>query len=154
MPWKETGNLVSCYCLLHWYCCVFYGFMGYWVEWRHLWCYGCLTRTEYASLHIEIHCRNRLAAESLLSLTRHYDKNISAEKALLLDINCDPLYALPTILATGLFLIWQNRLNKKGKTLYQIRSEIECLVCLLRRSRSKFLREAGEMVFNTKNVPI
>ena len=56
------------------------------------------------------------------------------------------LYELPTILvlATDLFLIWQNKLNKKGTTLYQIRSEIECLVCLLRRSRSKFLREAGE----------
>jgi hypothetical protein len=58
------------------------------------------------------------------------------------------MYELPTILvlSTGLNFIWQNRMNKKGTALYQIRAELECLVSLLRRLRKRGLREAGNMV--------
>ena len=102
--------------------------------------------------------KNSQAAEALISLTRPYDRTITAEKVLLLDLQVsDAIYELPTILmlATGLNFIWQNRLNKKGTTLYQIRAELECLVSLLRRSRRRQLREAGNMINNTLiNFPI
>ena len=64
---------------------------------------------------------------------------------------CDPIYELPAILivSTGFHYIWHNRVNKKGTALYQIRAEIECLISLLRRSRLKKLKEAGNMINNT-----
>ena len=49
----------------------------------------------------------------------------------------DNMYELPVmlVLCTGLNFIWENRINKKGTTAYQIRSELECMISLLRRSR-------------------
>ena len=96
--------------------------------------------------------KNSQAAKFLLHLTKTYDSTITEEKILLLNLNsCDPIYELPTmlIIGAGLNLIWQNRASKKGTSLYQVRSELECLVSLLRKSRSKKLREAGDMVENT-----
>ena len=95
---------------------------------------------------------NKEAAEALITLTRPYDSNFTAEKALLLDLSiCDTIYELPTILvlSTGLNFIWQNRISKKSTALYQIRAELECLVSLLRRSRRRRLREASKMVNNS-----
>ena len=122
-------------------------------------CSLCVSQLPESPLHGLFNCeRNNQAAHSLLTLTYPYDKTITAEKALLFDINVsEPMYELPTMLviATGLNLIWQNRLNKKGTTLYQIRAELESLVSLLRRSRSKKIQEAGNMVKNTmKKFPI
>ena len=60
--------------------------------------------------------KNNQAAETLLTLERPYDHSITAEKVLVFNINTsDPIYELPTMLmlATGLFYIWQNCLNKK-----------------------------------------
>ena len=76
---------------------------------------------------------------------------LTAEKVLYFNLSYDPVYELPVmlILATGLHFIWENRVAKKSTSLYQVRAEIECMVSLLRRSRSKRLREAGKMVENT-----
>ena len=69
----------------------------------------------------------------------------------------DTLYKLPVmlVLCTGMNYICENRLKKKGTSIFQIRSEIECLISLLRRSRRRLLKEAGEMINNMLvNFPI
>ena len=122
-------------------------------------CSLCQSQQPESPLHALFTCeRNQQAAEVLPALTRPYDPSITPEKALMFDLNiCDPIYELPTVLvlSTGLNFIWQNRLNRKGTALYQIRAELECLVSLLRRSRRRLLREAGNMINNTlSNFPI
>ena len=116
-------------------------------------CVLCPERVPETSLHGLFSCsRNLQASEEILRLTRIYDQNISAEKILLFDINTvDSIYELPVMLviSTGLSLIWKNRQDKKATTLYQIRTELECLISLLRRSRTKLIREAGNMISNT-----
>ena len=102
-------------------------------------CTLCQDDVPESLVHALFTCeKNSEAAEALLQLTRHYDQGITAERALLFDLNvCDQIYELPTILVlyTGLFYISKNRSNKKRTAVYQIRAEIECLISLLRRSR-------------------
>ena len=122
-------------------------------------CSLCNSHQAETPLHAIFLCQyNSQAATALLSPTRPYANNISAEKALLFDVAVvDTIYELPTmlVLATGMHFIWKNRCYKKRTELYHIRSEIECLVSLLRRSRPRQLREAGNMVFNSlANFPI
>lgn len=122
-------------------------------------CSLCHSQQAETPLHALFLCQfNSQAATALLNLTRPYAANISAEKALLFDVAVvDTIYELPTmlVLATGMHFIWKNRCNKKRTELYHIRSELECLVSLLRRSRPRLLREAGNMVNNSlANFPI
>ena len=116
-------------------------------------CSLCADQLLDTPLHGLFRCvRNSQASEYLLHLTRPYDSSISEERILLLDLRTiDPIYELPTmlILATGFSYIMSNRLIKKSTTLFMIRSEMECLVSLLRKSRSRLLNEAGNMVHNT-----
>ena len=104
-------------------------------------------------LHALFTCeKNSVAAEALLYLTRPYDRSITAERSLLFKLDiCDPIYELPTVLVlyTGLNLIWRNRTSGKGTAAYQVRAELECLISLLRRSRRRRLREAGDIISNT-----
>ena len=89
----------------------------------------------------------------LLELIRPYDSSISEDKCLMLNIKTDALYELPTmlVLGTGLSLIWRNRVLKKRTTVHQTRAEVECLVSLIRKSRNRKLREAGNMIENSLN---
>ena len=100
--------------------------------------------------------KNREAYRYLLHLTRVNDSRVSCERVLKLQINTDALYELPTtlLLCTGLHLIWRNRQEKKSTSLYETRAELECLVCLLRKSRPRGLREAAKIIQNTlENFP-
>ena len=121
-------------------------------------CISCEDEQPETHLHALFSCRsNRAAAEALLSLAKPYDQSITPQKVLLLDINCEPIYqqSVVMIMYTGLYHIWENRTKRKTTSIYQIRSELECLISLLRRSRSKYLREAGRMIYNTlENFPI
>ena len=122
-------------------------------------CTLCNSQQNESSLHALFHCsKNSQAAQALLSLTEPYDSSITPEKAIQFDISTsDIMYELPVmlVLCTGLNFIWENRIIKKGTSSYQIRSELENLVSLLRRSRSKRLKEAGEMINNSlANFPI
>ena len=100
---------------------------------------------------------NNAAAQALLCLTRPYDRSMTPEKTIALDINTvDSLYDLPVmlLLCTGMHFVWENRVNRRNISLDQIWAELECLVSLLRRSM-KMLKEAGEMIHNTMvNFPI
>ena len=74
--------------------------------------------------------KNKLAADDLLSLVKHYDATLTAEKVLCLDIRVsDSIFEthVMLILATGLNLIWQNRKKKKQTFQHHIRAEIQCL---------------------------
>ena len=116
-------------------------------------CQLCNQNITETPIHGLFFCsRNNEAAELILAYTRPFDSTITAEKLLKLDINAtDRIYELPTTLiaATGLYQIWVNRKNKKGTAPYQIRAELECLISLLRRSRSRKCRETGNMIDNT-----
>ena len=94
--------------------------------------------------------KNSDAAESLLRCVHAYDGNLTADRSLILDITADEIFLLPTVtlLSTGLELIWENRKLKKSTTLYSIRAELEAAVSLRRKSSSKKIREAGNVMFN------
>ena len=89
--------------------------------------------------------------EYILQLTKVYDSSITMEKLVRLQVHTDALYELPTMLAlcSSLELIWKNRLIKQSTRQYDIRAELECQVLLLRKSRSKKLREASSILENT-----
>ena len=61
------------------------------------------------------------------------------------------MYELPTVIVlySGLHLIWKNRIDRRATTLYEIRAELECIVQALRKSRSRKLRQSGNMIINT-----
>ena len=116
-------------------------------------CTLCQANAPESLIHALFTCeKNSAAAEALLSLTRHYDRGVTADRSLIFKLDvCDPIYELPTVLvlSTGLSLIWKNRSSGKGTALYQVRAELECLISLLRRSRRRRLREAGDIICNT-----
>ena len=119
-------------------------------------CTLCRAGQPESILHALFSCDfNREAARHLLDLTRIYDNNITKEKMVQLQINCEALYELPTtlVVCSGLELIWRNRHARKETRLYDIRAELECLVLLLtlRKARPRKLREASSMINNTLN---
>ena len=120
-------------------------------------CGLCTSQQSESLLHALFDCdKNREAAQYLLHLVRVYDASCTPQKALRLNIHTDTLYELPTILmlSTGLEFIWTNRSQKKSTNLSMIRTEMELLVCLLRKSRPRRLREAGANIQNTlENFP-
>ena len=121
-------------------------------------CILCRTQEPESILHAIFNCElNRDASLYLLNLTKVYDKSITKEKIIKLQLVTDVLYELPTtlVLCTGLELIWRNRHDRRSTRLYDIRAELECLVATLRQSRVRKLREAGNIVKNTlENFPV
>ena len=120
-------------------------------------CSLCTAQQTESLLHSFFECdRNRDAGQYLLQLTRIYDSSATKTSVTKLQITTEALYELPTllVLCTGLDLIWRNRLEKKSTRLYDIRAELECLICALRNSRPRRLREASSMIKNTlENFP-
>ena len=115
-------------------------------------CVLCTSQQSESVLHALFDCdKNREAAQYLLHLVKIYDASCTELKAIRLNIHTDALYELPTILmlSTGLEFIWTNRSQKKSTNLFMIRTEMELLVCLLRKSRPRRLREAGAIIKNT-----
>ena len=103
-------------------------------------------------LHALVQCeRNKEAADYILMLTKVYDPTITMEKMVRHDAKTEALYELPTVIALCSYLgfIWSKRLLKQSTRQYEIRAELECQVLLLRKSRSRKLREAGIMLENT-----
>ena len=93
---------------------------------------------------------NNRAAQYLLDLSRVFDSTINLDKICKLQVKTDPLYEQPAVvtLYTGLHMIWKNRSDRKATSLYDIRAELECTIQALRKSRSKKLRESGNMISN------
>ena len=97
--------------------------------------------------------KNREAGEAVLRVAQAYDRNLTVEKSLRLEIKTDETFTLPTvaILATGLLFIWENRKQRKQTTLFMMRAELEAAVSIRRRSRLRHVREAGEIMNNLLN---
>ena len=115
-------------------------------------CPLCTTEQPETITHALFGCaKNREAGQFLLQLSKVYDPSLTPEKAVRCQLKTDSLYELPTtlMLYTGLELIWNNRQQKKSTSLYFTRAEIESLICTLRKSRPKRLREAGAIISNT-----
>ena len=86
----------------------------------------------------------------MLSCLKSYDRNISAERALRLELAADECLILPSliILAVGLEYIWENRKQKLATPLFLMRAELEAAVSLRRKSRNKYVREAANIMCN------
>ena len=83
-------------------------------------------------------------------MIRSYDRNISEEKALHLELSAVDPFLFPSVamLATGLELIWERRKLKKSTTNFQMRAELELSVSIRRKSRAKSIREAANIMDN------
>jgi hypothetical protein len=105
-------------------------------------------------LHLFYFCsKNREAGEAVLRVAQAYDRDLTAEKSLRLEVQTDKVFTLPTtsILSTGLLFIWENRKQRKKTTLYMMRAELESAVSIRRRSRLMKVREAGDIMQNLIN---
>ena len=87
----------------------------------------------------------------LLDLSTVYDSSITKEKVLKLQVYTEQIYELPTVIVmySGLHNIWKNRNDRRATRLYDSRAELECIIQTLKKSRSKKLRESGNMISNT-----
>ena len=90
--------------------------------------------------HLFFKCvENDVAAQSLLRCVQSYDRGLSEEGALRLELKAEEPFILPCIalLAVGLQYIWENRkLNKKTRP-HDMRTELELAVFIRRKSRSR-----------------
>ena len=75
------------------------------------------------------------------------------EGILRLELTADDPFLLPCaiIVATGLRFIWENRKLKKNTTVFAMRTELEMATSIRRKSRSKTIREAGQIMGNILN---
>ena len=114
-------------------------------------CTMCAAQVPETLGHALFECtQNNRAAKYLLDLSRVFDSTINLDKICKLQVKTDPLYEQPAVvtLYTGLHMIWKNRSDRKATSLYDIRAELECTIQALRKSRSKKLRESGNMISN------
>ena len=111
----------------------------------------CNTGEQETYIHLFFKCpKNNLAADALLRVVQSYDPACTEEKSLRLELNPDEIFLLPTasILSTGVNFIWENRKSRKSTSLFSIRSELEASVSLKRKSSSRRIREAGNIMKN------
>ena len=73
--------------------------------------------------HLFFECpKNEEAGQSLMRVVQCYDRNISEEKALRIELTAVDPFLLPSValLTAGLELIWERRKQRKSTTNYQI----------------------------------
>ena len=78
---------------------------------------------------------------------------MTEEECLRLELKTDDPFQLAStvILATGLKYIWENRKQKKPTAVLSMRTELEMATSIRRRSRSRPIKEAGNIMFNVLN---
>ena len=111
----------------------------------------CGTGEDETYQHLFFHCpKNRVAGQALLKCVRCYDRNLTEQKSLQLDMSGDDPFLLSSIvlLSAGLELIWNRRKVQKATALFDMRAELELAVSIRRRSRSKAIREAADIMHN------
>ena len=87
----------------------------------------CDNGAEESYLHLFFQCElNKDAGQAMLRCVSAYDRTITEEKALRLELQADDpfLVAMVNILATGLELIWENRKLKKATSFFLMRAEL------------------------------
>ena len=111
----------------------------------------CESGQQETYFHLFYDCSmNREAGEAVLRVVKAYARNLTMEKSLRMEFECDEPFMLPSVstLATGLLFIWENRKIKKSTTLPMMRAELEAAVSIKRRSRLKKVKEAGQIMQN------
>ena len=78
------------------------------------------------------------------------DQTLDTKNAPKLDVTCNTMYETMAvlILTTSLLLIYNHRKENKGKSVREVRAELESLCGLLGRARAIQLRETAAMVRN------
>ena len=102
-------------------------------------------------MHLFYVCnKNREAVEAVLRVGRVYDRTLTMEKSLWMEVQSDETAMLSTVLtlATWLLYKWENRKLRKATTLHMMRAQLEAAVSIKRRSRLKQVREAGQIMQN------
>ena len=111
----------------------------------------CDNGAEESYLHLFFQCElNKDAGQAMLRCVSAYDRTITEEKALRLELQADDpfLVAMVNILATGLELIWENRKLKKATSFFLMRAELEAAISIRRRSRFRALKETSKIMEN------
>ena len=101
--------------------------------------------------HLFFQCeKNSEPGQALFRCTSSYDRTVSEEKLLRLEISADEPFLIATValLASGLQLIWETRKQKKRTTLYTMRAELELSISIRRRSSLRKVRESAEIMQN------
>ena len=112
------------------------------------WCAAGATETYH---HLFFECsKNKEAGQALLTCIKSYNRDLSPTMSLRLELTADDPFLLPSValLSAGLELIWERRKTKKRTALYEMRSELELAVSIRRRSRSRTIREAADIMLN------
>ena len=88
---------------------------------------------------------NQSAAMVVLRCTQVYAPSTSAAGLLQLEIDAQDPFALPTVvfIATGIKLIWMNRMKSVVTSVAAMRAELEARAGLYSQARGRRLREAG-----------
>ena len=86
----------------------------------------------------------------MLRCAKVYAPSVSAASLLLLEVDAQDPFALPTvvIIATGIELIWKNRLKSVVTSEAAMRAELVARAGLFRQTRRRRLREAGAIMAN------
>ena len=111
----------------------------------------CPERVPETYHHLFFMCsENREAAQSLLKCVQGYQKDLTEEMALRLELTAEDPFRLPSaaLLAVGLEYIWERRKLKKNTRPYEMRTELELAVTIRRKARSKKILESAEIMNN------
>ena len=114
-------------------------------------CSLCRTAPLDNLMHSIFECEaNQSAAMVMLRCGQCYAPSLSAAGLLRLEVDAQDPFALPTvvIIATGIELIWTNRMKSAVTSQAAMRAELEARAGLFRQARGRRLREAGAIMAN------
>ena len=90
------------------------------------------------------------AAGVMLRAAQCYSPSLSPVGLLRLEVDAQDPFTLPTVvfIATGIELIWTNRMKSAVTSPAAMRAELQARAGLLRQARGRRLREAGAIMAN------
>ena len=109
----------------------------------------CRTGQVDTLLHAVFNCEaNNRAAAAMLRCAQLYSPSLSADGLLRLELEVEDPFTLPTvaIIATGVDLIWTNRMKTTTTSEAAMWAELQARAGLLKQTRSRRLREAGAIM--------
>ena len=118
-------------------------------------CTLCQTAPLDTLQHAIIECEaNSAAAGAMLRGAQCYCPSLSPAGLLRLEVDAQDPFALPSviIIATGVQLIWTNRLKSAVTSPAAMRAELEARAGLLQQARGRRLREAGAIMANILDI--
>ena len=94
------------------------------------------------------------AAGVMLRAAQCYSPSLSQVDLLRLEVDAQDPFTLHTVvfIATGIELIWNNRMKSAMTSPAAMRAELEARAGLLRQARGRRLREAGAIMANILEI--